>query len=456
MNREIHLYRIGLILGLFLVAFSAGYGQVTLTIPDVEGDEGATILVPVFLELPVESGYESVELSFSGYQPGLSFHGIDTIDCTIGGRNWIFESYVQDGTLFTAFAGTDPLEQSGHFVNLLFQIGGEACTSVPLEFNSGVLDADVSIIGNDALIHIQPVPFFGDANEDGTVNTADFYQILDIIQCGGEYSCQSFVNADVTQDGIVSSLDAYLILNHPNDLPPDTSVNAFGASGSFSHSGYTTISENELELPIQLTDQDNILSFLVTISYDTAFLTFNPANTEWPIEWSGLFYLEYLECTPGIVTYMGVRMAGGNIPEVFSSLRFMHTDPDHVGDANISIDISINEEILPSELSIPIVSVEQSHVIPDNCRLNPAFPNPFNAATLIQFELPQAMTIQLSVYATTGQLVNTLVSGYHLEGQHTAKWSGEDGVGIPVPSGVYLLSFSADNFTTSRKVVLLK
>ena len=41
-------------------------------------------------------------------------------------------------------------------------------------------------------------------------------------------------------------------------------------------------------------------------------------------------------------------------------------------------------------------------------------------------------------------------------GSHTVRWSGTDTFGLRVSSGVYILRFDAEEFTQTRKMLLLR
>jgi hypothetical protein len=83
-------------------------------------------------------------------------------------------------------------------------------------------------------------------------------------------------------------------------------------------------------------------------------------------------------------------------------------------------------------------------------------PNPFNAATSIQYVLPRNGFVRLAVYNITGQLVRTLVKGKKCTGTHTVSWNGRDEQGRSVNSGIYFCCLETGNFKSTRKMLLLK
>jgi hypothetical protein len=66
------------------------------------------------------------------------------------------------------------------------------------------------------------------------------------------------------------------------------------------------------------------------------------------------------------------------------------------------------------------------------------FPNPFNPATTLRYELADAGEVQLVIYDVTGPLIRRLVSGWQPAGAYSAPWDGRDEGGRPVSSGLYL------------------
>ena len=83
-------------------------------------------------------------------------------------------------------------------------------------------------------------------------------------------------------------------------------------------------------------------------------------------------------------------------------------------------------------------------------------PNPFNPETAIEFALPNAGEVTLTIYNLTGQEVVTLVHERLDAGLHTALWNGRDRNGVELASGVYIYRITAGTFAKARKMVLVK
>lgn len=93
---------------------------------------------------------------------------------------------------------------------------------------------------------------------------------------------------------------------------------------------------------------------------------------------------------------------------------------------------------------------------PNDYQLGQNYPNPFNPSTEISFTLKSAAEVTLTVYNLMGQQVSTLADGHYPAGAHTVSWNSTDQFGSSVASGVYLYRLQNDQFSETRKMVLLK
>ncbi len=84
------------------------------------------------------------------------------------------------------------------------------------------------------------------------------------------------------------------------------------------------------------------------------------------------------------------------------------------------------------------------------------YPNPFNPTTTIEYVLPEAAAVTLSVYDGKGRLVADLENATRPAGTHTVSWNGRDAKGVTVASGIYFYRLTTGNRTLTRKLVLLK
>jgi len=95
-------------------------------------------------------------------------------------------------------------------------------------------------------------------------------------------------------------------------------------------------------------------------------------------------------------------------------------------------------------------------IIPPDFSLSQNYPNPFNSETIISFSLPKDCKVELPIYNIKGQLVKMLISHKLGAGKHSIIWNGTDKNGNPVSSGVYFYKIETDNYSKTKKAILLK
>jgi len=93
---------------------------------------------------------------------------------------------------------------------------------------------------------------------------------------------------------------------------------------------------------------------------------------------------------------------------------------------------------------------------PKTYSLDQNYPNPFNPTTTINFSVPKTEKVRLTVYNELGQLVKTLVNDSYAPGTYQVTWDGTNQGGNQVSSGVYFYKFETNNYTQTRKMILLK
>jgi hypothetical protein len=84
-------------------------------------------------------------------------------------------------------------------------------------------------------------------------------------------------------------------------------------------------------------------------------------------------------------------------------------------------------------------------------KLSQNYPNPFNPATIISYSIPKDEFVELKVYDILGKEVTKLVNEYQISGTHTVSFDASS-----LPSGTYVYTIKAGNYTESKKMVLMK
>jgi len=88
---------------------------------------------------------------------------------------------------------------------------------------------------------------------------------------------------------------------------------------------------------------------------------------------------------------------------------------------------------------------------PTEFSLSQNYPNPFNEVTIIKYSLPQKSHVTFIIYNLTGQAISVLKNENQKAGNYSITWNAAE-----MPSGLYFFTLSADNFTETRKMILVK
>ena len=89
--------------------------------------------------------------------------------------------------------------------------------------------------------------------------------------------------------------------------------------------------------------------------------------------------------------------------------------------------------------------------IPDRFELYQNYPNPFNPSTTIKYDLARKTRVKLVVYDILGREISTLVDETQKAGSYRVLWNANR-----FASGVYLYRLQAGNYSTTKKLLLLK
>jgi photosystem II stability/assembly factor-like uncharacterized protein len=92
-----------------------------------------------------------------------------------------------------------------------------------------------------------------------------------------------------------------------------------------------------------------------------------------------------------------------------------------------------------------------SSTIPDNFELYQNYPNPFNPVTYIKFDVSKTGNVKLLVFDGLGKEIKTLVNENLYPGSYQVSFNGER-----LSSGIYFYRLSANGFSRTMKMILLK
>lgn len=127
--------------------------------------------------------------------------------------------------------------------------------------------------------------------------------------------------------------------------------------------------------------------------------------------------------------------------------------------ANVEVIFTVTDDSLATDTDNMFVQVNLPEAVENDGNLNRPksyslshnYPNPFNSATSIHYQLPQCCHVTLKVLNSLGQQVAILVDKEQESGSYTIHWDASDQA-----SGVYLMSFETVDFKQLQKMILLR
>ncbi len=98
-----------------------------------------------------------------------------------------------------------------------------------------------------------------------------------------------------------------------------------------------------------------------------------------------------------------------------------------------------------------VLGVGATKPLPTEFVLHQNYPNPFNPSTVIDYDLPEAAYVHLTVYDMLGREVATIVNGTQDAGYKSVEFSAAN-----LPSGIYTYRLTAGTYVEVKKMLLLK
>ncbi|MBN1633962.1 MAG: T9SS type A sorting domain-containing protein [Ignavibacteria bacterium] len=89
--------------------------------------------------------------------------------------------------------------------------------------------------------------------------------------------------------------------------------------------------------------------------------------------------------------------------------------------------------------------------VPEEFKLYQNYPNPFNPVTNIKFDVSKTSDIKMIIYDITGRELETLVNEKLSAGSYSVDWNGSE-----YSSGIYFYKLIAENYTETKKMILIK
>ena len=132
------------------------------------------------------------------------------------------------------------------------------------------------------------------------------------------------------------------------------------------------------------------------------------------------------------------------------------TDGLYTVSLTISDGTNTDTEIKMDYINVSYTGIESETISLESTLLG-NYPNPFNPTTTISFSIPTESKIDITVYNLKGQKIRTLAHNEFNKGNHSIIWNGNDEIGKPIGSGIYLYKLNVNGKTEAvKKCLLLK
>jgi len=106
-------------------------------------------------------------------------------------------------------------------------------------------------------------------------------------------------------------------------------------------------------------------------------------------------------------------------------------------------------------ITLPVETFENES-LPTKFTLEPAYPNPFNPSTIIQYGIPDMRNVLIEIYDLRGRKIVALLNNQQEPGWYEITWNGLLSDGNIAPSGIYLYKIRASNEVKIGKFSLIR
>jgi len=133
------------------------------------------------------------------------------------------------------------------------------------------------------------------------------------------------------------------------------------------------------------------------------------------------------------------------------------TSPNAIGADTVSATVISGTDTVTLFQKVAVVYITPTSVQsidspnPDIFYLFQNYPQPFNPATTIKYQIPELSFVTIKVFDLLGNEIETLVNEKRQPGIYEVNFNADG-----LASGVYIYKLTSGNFTSSKKLILLK
>jgi hypothetical protein len=297
------------------------------------------------------------------------------------------------------------------------------------EFLTGSTHGDVLSIENTGNNSYTP-------NWLGQVETYNAYQLAQTNDIDGNGKKEIWVGGDAFYPGIGSMTRITLFEANGN--------NSYQIVGRIDLVGvFSFFAQNYQAVDV---DKDGIEEMMICIEQTVLILKFNGSTNHHSYE---LFYYRR----------NNLPAAGRNSVYYGATLYDLNNDGKEeilvtLDDIIENVGLRMFSKIYKPNFADDVETENES--LPHRFSLFPNFPNPFNPQTKIRIEISKRSFATIKVYNSLGKEITTLLDNEMSPGNYSINWEAKDSNGNILPSGVYLIRMTVDNYTETIKALLLK
>ena len=285
--------------------------------------------------------------------------------------------------------------------------------------------ASGSADGRILLWDLRPPQIPGDVNGDGFVNRLDLIVVASRLGTTGQDT------ADINDDGIVDIADLVLVTNIIETTAADRNA-LVNERADVNNDGF-----------INTADLEAIDEFLGTIGQSDADVNID-----------GIVNIVDLVLVANVIG-LGAATAPAAQHRAIAPLTAEQVQR-WLTEARLS-----GETSLAYQRGMRVLEQLLAMLTPETTALLPNYPNPFNPETWIPYRLAEPADVTVSIYTANGTPVKILDLGHQPAGTYQSRaraayWEGKNAYGEPVASGLYFYTLTADDFTATRQMLILK
>lgn len=147
-----------------------------------------------------------------------------------------------------------------------------------------------------------------------------------------------------------------------------------------------------------------------------------------------------------IAPFMATTVSGGTTTDwIFSMFWY------EVGNTGPTVNQSGPHAIYMATVPVRVVTDVSDPVLVNSFDLEQNYPNPFNPSTSIKYSVAERSNVNIKIYDMLGKEVANLVNTVKEAGSHEVSFNASN-----LASGMYVYTITAGNFTSSKKMMLMK